>query len=373
MAQQTFSISFHGPDVDDGQMDVDDFAPALIALDRLYREARRIATPDATPVKLAVHGVRDGSLVVDLNLVQIVLGGLVDMLTSDESQALTALIEYVAGAGGVLAFIKKMRGQQPEAAERIGGQVRVVTQDGEIVEAPASVFRGYESITVRHQAREVMKPLGKEGVEQIELHRESETTVSFGKDDREAFELPPGHTEEYEQETWLRVASPSFVPGHSWRLSEVDGDSTFTVKMEDANFMAQVQSHEIQFGAGDDLHCRVLVRETISEKGDVSMARSVVEVLDHRPGLQLPPHEQLSIWDKARPADEGGDEAPAGTDDEASRPPVRLRRDPRAEERRRRRIERTPWAARPHEDEAAPELHSGGPREIASGEADEDS
>jgi len=225
MAQQTFSISFHGPDVDDGQMDVDDFAPALIALDRLYREARRIATPDAPPVKLAVHGVRDGSLVVDLNLVQIVLGGLVDMLTSDESQALTALIEYVAGARGVLALIKKMRGRQPKAVEQtIGGVVLVITQDGEVVEVPASVFRGYESVTVRHQAREVMKPLGQEGVEQIEMRRESETTVSFGKDDREAFELPPGHTEEYEQETWLRVASPSFVPGHSWRLSEVDGE-----------------------------------------------------------------------------------------------------------------------------------------------------
>lgn len=131
------------------------------------RHAARLAAEDGRP-RDHIPSVR-WTLVVDLNLVQIVVGGLVDMLTSDESQALTALIEYVAGTRGVLAFIKKMRGRTPEVVEQVDGQVRVVTQKGEIVEVPARDFRQYESIMVRHQAREVLKPLGKEGVEQIEL------------------------------------------------------------------------------------------------------------------------------------------------------------------------------------------------------------
>jgi hypothetical protein len=299
MARQGFSISFYGPEVDNGQMDVDDFAPSLIALDRLFREARRIATPDAPAVKLTVQGVRDGSLVVDLNLVQIVWRGLVDMLTSDDSAALTALLEYVAGTRGVLALIKKLRGRASDAVQTLDGTVHVVTQGGEVIDVPAKVWHQYNSVSVRYQAREVLKPLGSEGIEQIEVHRGHETTVTFRKDDRQFFELPPGRTDEYEQDTWLRVASPSFVPGHSWRLAEVDGDSTFTVKMEDSDFVTKVQSHEIQFGAGDDLHCRMIVRETVTDKGDVSRTRTVVEVMEHRPGLQLPPHKQLRMWDPA--------------------------------------------------------------------------
>jgi hypothetical protein len=78
---------------------------------------------------------------------------------------------------------------------------------------------------------------------------------------------------------------------------KVDGDSTFTVKMEDSDFIMKVQTHEIQFGAGPRSARRMIVRETVTDKGDVSRTRTVVEVMEHRPGLQLPPHKQLRMWD----------------------------------------------------------------------------
>ena len=69
MSKAGFIISFDGPGVQDGRIDVRDLAPALMSLGRMINAANLAINGDKRPVKVEVRAVAVGSFAVHLDAV----------------------------------------------------------------------------------------------------------------------------------------------------------------------------------------------------------------------------------------------------------------------------------------------------------------
>jgi hypothetical protein len=81
----------------------------------------------------------------------------------------------------------------------------------------------------------------------------------------------------------LQVVSLSFKEDNKWRVT--DGGDTFTVSIEDIEFLNKIAKSEIAFSKNDYLTCKVRVIQMKTPKG-LKIERSIVEMLKHTPAAQ---------------------------------------------------------------------------------------
>lgn len=312
MAETTFGVTYQGPALADGRMPVRDLAPALLALGELFTEASTILYPDRPPVALDIHATREGSFEVDLILKAI--EGAWDtteqLFGGDGATALVNLKELVLGGGtvGLIELIKWLRGRRIASAEPVvvdddapdPGHVRVsVSEDGETsLEVPSEVLRLHGSVTVRCNAKEVVRPVEREGVERFEATSDRQVTVSVGKADLPAFDAiePPEDEEELqdsERPTTVQIVAIAWNEGNKWRFSEGAADSSFYATIEDQAFWDGIDNGAEAFRKGDLLKCRL---RTIQRKVDdrLEVEYQIIEVYEHIEVTQVR-GEQLNI------------------------------------------------------------------------------
>lgn len=292
MAEATFAVTYGGPALEDGRMPIRDLAPALLALGDLFAEASVLVYPDRDPVALDIRATHDGSFEVDLILTTRDLWSkAVDLLSSDPAEAVANLIAFISGgASGLFPFLQWLRGRRVRAHEDRpeAGQVRLTLEGGTVIEIPAEVFKLYQSVQVRTQARSVVEPLQREGVTELTFRSEREPPVTIASEDVSAYELPevePVTLNEQTIDTAVSIASVAFIEGNKWRFSE--GDNTYYATVGDQAFLERVRQRQEAFRSGDILRCRMRVIQSQTETG-LRTEREVVEVLQHIPaGVQL--------------------------------------------------------------------------------------
>lgn len=296
MAETEFGIEYRGPALADGRMPVRDLAPALLALGELFTEAATVVYPTRPPVSLDIKATEKGSFVVDL----ILSGGdawetMVDLLDSEDINALVNLKELIVGGGvvgtGLFVLLKKLRGSavvEEEPAEN-DGQVRLTTEDGTILTVPAEVAKLQRRTTIRRKVREVVQPLGKDGIDEVHVRTEQQEIV-LEKDELPAFEIPETVEEsplgETEATLLVEIAAIAFTEGHKWKLT--DGDANFFARIADEGFISRIDAGE-PFRKGDRL--RVVLRIEQAARGDeLHTEREVIRVIEH-----IPAGEQLTL------------------------------------------------------------------------------
>jgi hypothetical protein len=297
-------------------MRVHDLAPALLALGELFTEASTTLYPDRPPVALDIHATREGSFDVDLILsaVEGAWEANEQLFGSSGATALVNLKELVLGSTAVslIEFIKWLRGRSI-AAEEPGlepGTVKVrAGDDGTSLEVPQEVLKLHGKVTVRRSAKEVVRPVERQGVDRFEAISEEEVTVSVGKQDLPSFDAiePPEEEEELqdsERETTVRIVAISWNEGNKWRFSEGADDASFFATIEDTTFLDGIEKGSERFGKGDLLKCKLRTRQRkVGNRLEVEY--QIVEVYDHiRTG-----GEQLHIGSEPDegPEDEGAD------------------------------------------------------------------
>lgn len=269
-------------------MPVRDLAPALLALGDLFAEASVVLHPDRDPVSLDIRATAEGSF--DVHLVLEAAGvwdQVVDLLTSEDANAVLALITIVTALFGAIGYIGRrlITGREQVAP----GQVKLTLDDGDTLEVPSEVLDLHGKVTVRQKARKVVEPLNRPGVERLDFWREGEVTVSVGSDDLPAFELYEGEIEDLgtrDRETVVAIASATFIEGNKWRLTE--GDATFWATIEDAAFLARVDRGEA-FRKGDFLEVRLRVEQSRQDNA-LHSEYYVTKVLRH---IERAPQEPL--------------------------------------------------------------------------------
>lgn len=299
--RERVSITYEGPAVDDGTMDVELLAGSMLATAALVRQANIVLYgEDAPPVSVRIAATGYGSFSVDLDLVQSFLRHVLDLFAGRDGTALSNLQMFLFGSGssgvvgGVIWLIKRLRGRQPDRVEPVGtGAVRLFVGDSAL-EVPVEVFRLYREKPIRKLVEELVEPLREEGITgmQVRSRRERGPGLRIDREDVEAFRVPeePAATVVDEvQRRAFRIVRLSFDEKGKWELD--DGEARIWATIEDRDFLERVAQNRVRFAKGDLLVCEVRVIQKSTPDGLKTEYR-IIRVLKH-----IPAPQQLQMLD----------------------------------------------------------------------------
>lgn len=201
----------------------------------------------------------------------------------------------VAGAHGLLRFIVWVGRRTIESRKDLpSGQVRVTLSDGTTIEIPTTVLTLYDSLHIRATAAQVVAPLQREGVSEVQFRTDDGVPMLLiDEGDLPAFDVGEIADEPLSDDietTHVSIATAAFIEGNKWRVSS--DDQTFYAGMDDPAFLESVNQGE-KFAKGDVLKVRMRVIQSRGPSG-LQTQRSIVEVLDHIPRerqLRLSPED----------------------------------------------------------------------------------
>lgn len=297
MSDANFSLVFEGAAVENGEMDVRDLAPSLLALGELIQAANTELNGDRARIAVKLQATKQGSFEVSMTLVQSYgqqalllldsLAGHKDGISAAKDLA-DIIFKVSAGAGvvggGFFALIKWLKGRKPDKVEVKGGETHIHIGDTYFVTNPQAVALA-ENLQVREQARNLVAVLNQDGIEQITTKRSPKEKLTIKKDEAKFFDVPDIEEEtldEGDREMFLQIDSLSFKEGNKWRMT--DGGEPFYAVLEDVEFLNRIAKGEVSFSKNDYLHCLVHERQLRNEKGQLKKERTIIRVIEHRPG-----------------------------------------------------------------------------------------
>ncbi|WP_156013207.1 hypothetical protein [Thioalkalivibrio sp. HK1] len=297
MSEPKMTLVFEGSAVENGAIDVQDLAPAILSLGELIQAANHEINGDRAKISIKMRAVSEGSFEVDLISIQSIIEqakGLYDWISNNESKIATAneildflfKLKEIAGGtvAGLIILIIWLRGRKPDRIEYKEGNVHIHIGDNYITTDPQTLELA-KSRSVRKQARKFVSSLSKEGIENIRVRRPDSKDINIRKEDIEYFEFEEGEDDVSDtiRDINLQIINLSFKEDNQWRVT--DGDLSFSVTIEDNAFLDRIANNEIAFSKGDFLVCSVREKQTLTSDG-LKMKRSIVEVKDHRPGAR---------------------------------------------------------------------------------------
>ncbi|BBC81254.1 hypothetical protein APO_0646 [Acetobacter orientalis] len=297
MSTKLLSINYDGPALECGEMAVEDLAPALLAMGKLFEEANRVINGEKSNLSVRVRaGFVRGSFEVELHLLQGWVSYAKDLLVGQDATALAALCAFLGISGkdvtiGLFKLLKLARGRQPKRAHILeDGNVELEFpyEDGEEnkIIAPRQTVALFRDLKVRKAAAAAIKPLEKEGINTISVRQTGEkkekAEAVVSKADIISFRPP-------ESVDSLIISSPStvafsivnlsFDADHKWKLS--DGQNVVWASIEDETFINSVNRNEVSFTKGDILVCDVVVQQWQTDTGLKTETR-IIKVKQHR-------------------------------------------------------------------------------------------
>ncbi len=296
---QIFQLKYDGPALADHTIAISDLAPALLGLSDLVDESNHIINGDRTSISLKIKATEPGCFQVEIHAVQSMANAAVDFLTGRPITALVALLTLIGfarfGAVGtantVIEIIRRLQGKPPKSVtpSQDGAEVELELPTGEKIR----VQRGVWEICISHKARtavhKVVKPLDREGVEDLEIIEQNETVTRINKSEARYFITPEQAEEELqvsERITHVSIVSLWFTGENKWKLNE--GGNIFNASITDHNFIRKTLANEESFQAGDLLKVRLKQTQFKTEAG-LKSEWEIVEVLDHlRGAIQIP-------------------------------------------------------------------------------------
>ena len=293
MSESNITMVFDGPAVENGQIDVQDLAPALMAIGELMQAANAEINGNRAQIAVRVRATAEGSFEVDLSLLQSLVDGaksLFDFSAQNKdgiaaANDLADLLFKVIGStatvgGGLWALLKFLKGRKPDSIEKKGGDVHINIGSMNFV-TNARTIQLAESVPVREQAKKAVAALSKDGIDKIRIKRPEQETLEVTKEEVGYFEFQDTE-EELEDETrtmTLQIISLSFKEDNKWRVT--DGGEPFSATIDDVAFLNQIANSEISFSKGDYLVCSVREQQFRTTKG-LRKERHIIRVIEHK-------------------------------------------------------------------------------------------
>jgi hypothetical protein len=284
MSTSQFTLSYDGSLLANGQMDVRELAPALLAAGELLTAANREANENRVELSVKVQaGFERGSFEILLIASQTPLNQLTGLLTGENIVTASALSMLIFGGRGLLDFLKFLKRRKPDEVERLGnGDVKVSLKDSSIV-ISGNVFNFYQSPAMRRAVAPLAKPLETEGIDVLRAIAEHQVLLELRKDDVASLaevDMDEKIVSDTERQVVLQIVSLSFREENKWRLW--DGSSANLYSMLDADFFSSINKHVHTFGKDDTLVCIVRELVKLTRTGELKTELSVIKVLEHR-------------------------------------------------------------------------------------------
>lgn len=294
MSQSTFKLIYDGEALKDGEMDVADLAPALLAVGQFIRASAKAAYGEDTTVSVKVKATQEGSFEVLLAMAVDAAGKAWEFWKKDDIQAaaqLAGLLGFsgTAAAGSVIWVVKRLKGSSTKIrSSSEPGSVDLDTPEG-VVTVPEAVGKIVVDPAARAALeRLVVEPLEKEGIDVV-LFGDETGTQRIDEADAVYFRAPPvTSTDEFVSE-YVRafsIMSLHFTAGKKWRLSDGRGAAKL-INIEDQDFLGRVARNEERFAKGDILICEVVETSRRTDAGFKSDFE-IKRVVEHRPAPVLP-------------------------------------------------------------------------------------
>jgi hypothetical protein len=308
VSRATTRIVFDGPAIANGAMDVQDFAPALLALSQLCKATSRELNGDSVEVTTYIRAdIKQGSFdfSIDLAVAAATYGqGLLDTVMNslhdhhDAIESASHIFGLVFGGAGLFELLRRLKGKKPEVVKTAPNSGDVtVTAGGDVFIVNNSVFKISQSPDVRRAVEAVTKPLQKQGIDSFSVADDKGTrSVLATSSDAHAF-LSPMDSDEEEGEILaesdtvavLGVVRPYLgQKGHRWGL--FDGFSVNGYEIKDESFLEKVDRGIYKFGKGDAIRVRLRRRTWMDPRKGLQARAVVVEVLG-----KIDAPEQLSL------------------------------------------------------------------------------
>lgn len=308
MSDSSFLFVFEGPAFADGEIDVRDLAPALLALGDVVRAANRAVNGDRAEASLKLRATNEGSfealLSIDVSWVTTLTGFFEGLIGQEDHIAkandlLDLLLKAGAITGGTLtgafALLKWLKGRRPtDTAPAPDGRSTIITSpSGQVVVDNRTIL-----ILNDPKARAAIETFADrtariEGLTAVRFDAPGrENDLRLTPEDLPALHIPEPEDElldeaENERVVWLRIVSSSFREGYLWRFTD-GGDKPFTASVEDTEFLKQIDEGKIALSPTDSLKCRVIEEQRVSASGIQKSVR-IAQVLEYVAGArQLP-------------------------------------------------------------------------------------
>jgi hypothetical protein len=291
-----FQIVYDGPVLDSHEMDVNDLAPALLAISELLEEANQIINDGKAKIDVRVKGsFKSGSFGIDLSILQSTF----DLLNLFNDSHITGALNLVniigltgAGATGVVGSLlwalKWLKGRPIEKVLKVSDDTVEIYTQQESIRISVDVLKLLMNFNIRRSIEKMVLPLKKEGIERFYAKAENKMVIEIEKTETPYFEAPIPKEEILEDTefvTNVQLVNVAFQESNKWRFS--DGTTSFFANVTDLGFIHRVQNDTETFAKNDILKVKLRKVQYESPTG-IRTEYFVQDVLEHRrPGLQL--------------------------------------------------------------------------------------
>ncbi|MBU3028987.1 hypothetical protein [Paracoccus marinaquae] len=297
----TFKIGFDGPSVENGEIDVADLAPALLALGELFSAANQALNQDRAEAKLRIRASEKGSFVALLSLDVSFVTDLLDMVAAypDRVTAADQLLDLLIKGGGALATgtvglfgaLRFLRGKRPDKTEKNGNGTTSITVGPTTIVVDQRTVVLLEDYRTREATEKfVGTALNAKGINKVSFDEEPDGTpeLILTKDDIAAVKVPEPEDDDKtetttKREALVKIVSAQFAEGYLWRFT--DGTNTFTASMEDQDFLNRLDRSEVVLSKNDTLRCEIEETQTLAGNKLKTDAK-ILEVKEHISGAR---------------------------------------------------------------------------------------
>ena len=300
----TTTIRYDGPALADHFMDVQDLAPALLALADIIQIANRKFNGDAADIRVLVNAdVEQRCFQIDLSLVQSVLDQAKGFFADDRVATAKEIAEWIgiiSGATGTVGFglfkLISWLAKRPKSEGTTftvtteGGVTTLIDGDDNQITVNHHVYLLASDPAVIEKAKRVVQPLQKPGYDTLQFVEGENVVDTIDKAEAAlAADLPPAILDQSHEDFssirgHLRIKSPQYEGNAKW--SVLWGGRAIDVTMP-AGFVRAFQHNELDAPPNTLLDVQMEQRVALDEAGKAvgAPAYTVVEVHD----LTLPP------------------------------------------------------------------------------------
>jgi hypothetical protein len=200
MTTVSFQVSYVGDALKEHAMDVEVFAPAVLALGDLCKQANYLLNGDRAKVNLQIKAdIKQNCILVDFNFIQTIYEQIRGLLDDEKVKTAKDILEWLqilipAGAAtlGVFGFLKYRKGRQIESTTEIDASdgtgnviVKFEGQNNSIT-VNNNVLHLSNDPKIQISAAKLLDPLRRPGIEKIEFKDRDKTTNIINKEEADS-------------------------------------------------------------------------------------------------------------------------------------------------------------------------------------------